>query len=159
MRRRVSDLLHSGGVLIYTSPGTSVADAARRMAQHNIGSILVMDAGRELVGIFTERDLLQRVVVKQRDPKTTRIGDVMTRDVVVVAADTPRKEVLQMMEKFHIRHVPVADGRQVLGVISLRDVLRFENAEKEFEIEQLRDYFLHPTPRVNRDSQQPRIRS
>lgn len=159
MPRRVADLLHTGGVLVYTSPSTFVSDAARRMSQHNIGSILVMESGRRLVGIFTERDLLQRVVVKLRDPKTTRIGDVMTQDVVVVAADTPRAEVLQMMEKFHIRHVPVSDGKQILGVISLRDVLRFENAEKEFEIEQLRDYFLHSAPRLMPEPHPPRIRS
>ena len=157
MRRRVVDLLQSGGVLIYTSPSTCVADAAQRMAQHNIGSILVMDKGRHLVGIFTERDLLQRVVVQNRDPKTTKIEDVMTRDVIVVAADTPREEVLQMMEKHHIRHIPISDGRQVLGVISLRDVLRFENAEKEFEIEQLREYILHPGPRLAKGRKGPSI--
>lgn len=157
MRRLVADLLQSGGVLIHTSPHTSVAEAVQRMAQHNIGSVVVLENGRNLVGIFTERDLLQRVVVKKRNPETTRIGDVMTSDVIVVSAETPRDEVLQIMEKHHIRHIPVSDGRQLLGVISLRDVLRFENAEKEFEIEQLREYILHPSPEpvVRRQSLHP----
>lgn len=146
MRRRVSDLLRSGGVIVYTTPDATVADAAQRMAQHNIGSMLVMERGQTLCGIFTERDLLQRVIVKKRDPERTRVGDVMTRDVIVVASDTPREEVLRIMETHHIRHIPVSDGRNLLGVISLRDVLRFEKAEKEFEIEQLRQYILHTGP-------------
>lgn len=159
MRRRVADLLQSGGVLIYSSPSSTVAEAVQRMTQHNIGSMLVMQKGRHLIGIFTERDLLQRVVVKKRDPETTKIADVMTKDVIVVASDTPRDEVLQIMEKHHIRHIPVSDGRQVLGVISLRDVLRFENAEKEFEISQLREYILHPGPHPSGGVQGQSIRS
>lgn len=159
MRRRVSDLLQSGGVIIYTSPSTTVAEAVRRMTQHNIGSMVVLENGRTLVGIFTERDLLQRVVVKKRDPEKTLIGDVMTRDVIVVSSETPRAEVLQIMEKHHIRHIPVSDGQQLLGVISLRDVLRFENAEKEFEIEQLREYIFAPGPPSPQGAKRPSIRS
>lgn len=146
MRRRVADLLQTGGIIIYTTPQARVVEAAQKMSQHNIGSILVLKNGRDLIGIFTERDLLQRVVVPGLDPKRTRIGDVMTRNVIVVSADTPREEVLRIMETHHIRHIPISDGSQLLGIISLRDVLRFENAEKEFEIEQLRQYILQPGP-------------
>ena len=142
MRRRVSDLLRKGGVIIYSSPDTTVAEAVKKMGRHNIGSILVLSSRRDLVGIFTERDLLQRVVASGLDPAATMLGDVMTKDVLVVGADASRDEVLQLMDAKHIRHVPVSDGNQLLGVISLRDVLRFEKAEKEFEIEQLRQYFL-----------------
>lgn len=142
MRRRVSDLLRKGGVIVYTSPDTTVAEAVRQMGRHNIGSVLVLSSQRDLVGIFTERDLLQRVVAAGLNPSATSIGEVMTKDVIVVKADTPRDDVLQLMDTKHIRHVPVSDGSQLLGVISLRDVLRFENAEKDFEIEQLKQYFL-----------------
>lgn len=142
MHRRVSDLLKRGGVIIYTSPESSVYDAVETLNRHNVGSILVLSPSRSLEGIFTERDLLQRVVAKGLDPATTKIGDVMTRDVIVVSSDTSRHDVLQVMDQKHIRHVPVSDGTQLLGVISLRDVLRFDNAEKDFEIEQLKQYFL-----------------
>ncbi len=142
MRRRVFDLLRKGGVVIYTSPDATVAEAVRKMGRHNIGSILVLSPQRDLVGIFTERDLLQRVVVPGLDPSITMLGDVMTKDVIVVNAEMSRDEVLQLMDTKHIRHVPVSDQGELLGVISLRDVLRFENAEKDFEIEQLRQYFL-----------------
>lgn len=146
MRRHVADLLRSGAVLVYTSPHASVADAVEKMTRHNIGSILVLENSRHLVGIFTERDLLQRVAARGLDPKQTRIGDVMTKDVMVVSARTPRTEARRLMDSCHIRHLPVTDGERVIGVISLRDVLRFENAEKEFEIEQLRQYIYQPGP-------------
>lgn len=142
MHRRVSDILKRGGVIIYTSPDTTVSDAVSKLSRHNVGSILVLSSRRSLEGIFTERDLLQRVVAKGLDPSTTKIGDVMTRNVIVVTSDTSRHDVLQVMNQKHIRHVPVSDGTQLLGVISLRDVLRVDNAEKDFEIEQLKQYFL-----------------
>lgn len=145
MHQRVSDLLQRGGAVIYTTPRTPVSEAVRQMAGHNVSSILVMEHGRTLRGIFTERDLLRRVVLAGRDPATTPIEEVMTRDVFVVRPDTSRQDLLQLMERQHIRHVPVADEHLVLGVLSLRDVLRFENAEKDFEIEQLRQY-LHQSP-------------
>lgn len=146
MRRQVADLLRSGAVIVYTSPLASVADAVEKMTRHHVGSILVMENSRHLVGIFTERDLLQRVAAKNLNLQRTKIGDVMTRDVIVVSSETPRGEVRRLMETHHIRHIPVSDGDHVIGVISLRDVLRFENAEKEFEIEQLRQYIQQPGP-------------
>lgn len=146
MGRRVSDLLRTGGVVVHTSPEATVAEAVRTMAQRNVSSILVIDEHRRLVGIFTERDLLRRVVVPERDPATTSISEVMSRDVLVVPATTPRNDVLQIMDTQHIRHIPVQDENDVIGVISLRDVLRFENKEKEFEIEQLKQYVLQEPP-------------
>ena len=144
----VSDLLRTGGVLIYTAPSTSVLDAIGKMAQHNVGSILVLENHRELVGIFTERDLLRRVVLEGKDPAQTPIREVMSKEVIVVSADTPRSEVLALMTKHHCRHIPVADEDRLLGVISLRDLLRFENKAKDFEITQLREYVLErPYPK------------
>lgn len=142
MPHYVADLLRRGGAIVYTSPETSVADAVQKMGHHNVGSILILENSRKLLGIFTERDLLRRVVLAERDPAKTLIGDVMSTNVIVVAADTPRAKVLSLMEEHHIRHIPVADADQLLGVISLRDVLRFDNKEKDFEIEQLKEYVL-----------------
>lgn len=148
MRRHVSDLLRSGAVVVYTSPHATVADAVEKMSRHNVGSILVMKNPHHLVGIFTERDLLQRVAAKNLDPKGTKVEDVMTGDVIVVSSETPHNEVRRLMDTHHIRHIPVSDGKHVIGVISLRDVLRYENAEKEFEIEQLRQYIHQPGPNI-----------
>ncbi len=142
MHRTVSDLLRTGGVLVYTSPQTTVADAAKKMVNHNVGSILIMENNLKLAGIFTERDLLSRVITAGRDPRQTLISEVMTRDVLVVPSNTPCSDVVQLMDQQHIRHVPVADGERLLGVISLRDLLRYDNSEKHFEIEQLREYVI-----------------
>lgn len=142
MHQTVADLLRNGGVILYTSPRATVVDAIEKMAQHNVGSILVLEGSRDLVGIFTERDLLRRVILKGLDPAKTTLADVMTKDVIVVTADTPRHEVMQLMNRHHCRHIPVAAKDRLLGVISLRDLLRYENREKEFEIEQLRQYIL-----------------
>jgi CBS domain-containing protein len=112
------------------------------MAFHNVGAILVMENNRELVGIFTERDALRRVMLQGLDPRTTPIRDVMTPDVIIVSADTPRGDVHQIMRQKHIRHIPVADGDRLLGVVSLRDVLAVDNLDKSFEIDNLRAYIM-----------------
>ena len=143
MHRPATDLLRNGGVIIYTVPEATVAEATKKMAFHNVSSILVLENNRTLIGIFTERDLLRRVVVEGIDSNTTRISEVMTRNVIVVSRDTPLRQVHLLMNEKHIRHIPVADEDQLLGVISLRDLLRYENQVKEFEINQLKDYLLN----------------
>lgn len=142
MERPISELLRHHGVIVHTSPESTVAQAVDIMAQHNIGSVLVFRENTELLGIFTERDLLHRVVNERRDPATTPVRDVMTEDVVVVSADTPRSDVVDLMNEKHFRHLPIAQDDQLVGVVSLRDVLRFENRQQAFEIEQLREYVL-----------------
>ncbi len=142
MHRPISDVLRTGGVVIYTSPDATVHEAAQKMAFHNVGAILVMENNRELVGIFTERDALRRVMLQGLDPRTTPIRDVMTPDVIIVSADTPRGDVHQIMRQKHIRHIPVADGDRLLGVVSLRDVLAVDNLDKSFEIDNLRAYIM-----------------
>ncbi|GIV62247.1 MAG: inosine-5-monophosphate dehydrogenase [Rhodothermaceae bacterium] len=142
MHRPVSDVLRNGGVVVYIAPHATVYEAIERMAFHNVGSILVLKNNRELVGIFTERDLLRRVVLKGLDARTTPISEVMTRDVIVVSSDTPRYEVERIMREQHIRHIPVADEERLLGVVSLRDILRVENEERKFEIDKLKEYVM-----------------
>ncbi len=140
MNTPVANLLRYGGDVCHTTPNVPVSEAVRMLSDRNLGSIIIMDSEGNLQGIFTERDLLRRVVAAGLDPESTTLESVMTRDVYVVDKSTARGDVRQIMEKKHIRHVPVVDGQNVLGVISLRDVLRSENAEKDFEIDQLRGY-------------------
>ena len=140
MNTPVSGLLKPHGHLLFTSPSTYVLTAVQTMTAENIGSILIMDDSETLVGIFTERDLLKRVVAAGLDPETTPIESVMSRDVITVRCSALRKDVHNIMKEKHVRHVPVIDAGQVLGVVSLRDILRSANAEKDFEIDQLRGY-------------------
>jgi len=147
MQRPISELLERSGILIYTAPSTSVRDAVKTMAEHNVGSILVMKDNRDLVGIFTERDLMQRVVSEGLDPETTPIRDVMTKDVIVVSGDTSRSDALNLMNEKHLRHLPVADDDNLYGIVSLRDLLKFEQEMQQFEIDQLREFvYQKPYP-------------
>ena len=147
MHQPVRDLVRNGSVIVYTSPKSTVRKAVEVMARHNVGSILVLTKNGDLVGIFTERDVLNRVVLAKRDPDETPISEVMSPDVVVVTADTPLHDVLRLMEEKHCRHIPVATPDRLIGVVSLRDILRYENSEKAFQIEQLQEYiFQRPFP-------------
>jgi CBS domain-containing protein len=140
MNTPVSDLLRAKRHVVFASPEATTAEAIKLMNDNNTGSILILDEDRSLRGIFTERDVLRRVIGPGLDPNSTAVGTVMTAEVVVVDRKAGRLEVRTIMEKQHIRHVPVLDGNNVVGVVSLRDILRSENAEKDFEIDQLKSY-------------------
>ncbi|MEL6445297.1 MAG: CBS domain-containing protein [Bacteroidota bacterium] len=136
---RIVDVVHRNGPPVSVPPTASALTAASTMASHNVGATLVLDEGT-LVGIFTERDVARRVVVPGLDPGSTTVAEVMTPDVVVVQADTSHQEVLRLMQQGHFRHVPVADGEKLVGVVSIRDFLRFEKEHAEAENQQLRQY-------------------
>jgi signal-transduction protein with cAMP-binding, CBS, and nucleotidyltransferase domain len=140
MRTPVSIILRNQGKTVTAHRDLTVLDAVRTMSERNVGSILIVDEKDELLGIFTERDLLKRVTAASLDPGDTTISEVMTSDVIVVGRDADRQTVHSIMREKHVRHIPVLDGRRVLGVISLRDVLRSENEEKSFELDQLKRY-------------------
>lgn len=142
MKRPISELLQKAGFLVHTSPTTSVADAVEVMSEHNIGAIVVLENKTSLAGIFTERDVMRRVVNEGRDPVTTPVREVMTEDVIVVPEDMARSDALQIMQEEHIRHLPVSDGESLSGLVSLRDLLRFEHKMQQRTIDQLRDFVI-----------------
>jgi len=110
--------------VVSVSKGATVMEAIQQMVDHIVGATVVLDDGR-LVGVFTERDVVTRVVLKRRDPETTAVAEVMTQNPITVAPDTDRKDALRMMIDKHIRHLPVveADGR-VVAMLSMRHLLR-----------------------------------
>ena len=108
---------------ILTAPSkTSVADAAHMMKQHKVGAILVVDAD-QLVGIFTERDGLYRVVADQRDVRKTLLSEVMTANPQSIHPDEPFPRALHMMHTGGFRHVPVVENGTPIGIVSARDAL------------------------------------
>jgi CBS domain-containing protein len=123
---------------------TPVLEAAIRMRDEGVGALCVVDEGR-LVGIFSERDLMTRVVVPGKDPRRTTLEEVMTADVVTAALDETRRQCLDRMREERFRHLPILDGNQVVGMVSMRDLLRDEIAEQREEIVGLHAY-LHSTP-------------
>ena len=110
----------------------SVLEAARFMMEHNIGALPVMRNG-ELAGIISERDIMNRVVAVGRTPGTTIVSEVMTANPRAVAADESIEECLFIMREFGFRHLPIVDGKQVKGVVSLRDLLMHQANELERE--------------------------
>lgn len=108
----------------------TVLEAARYMMEHNIGAVPVLRDG-DLAGILSERDIMNRVVAIGRTPGTTAVSEVMTASPRAVAADETLDECLFIMREFGFRHLPVVDGAELKGVISLRDVLMHQAAELE----------------------------
>jgi CBS domain-containing protein len=121
--------------LVRATPSDSVRTAARRMVEQRCGSILVME-GEQLVGIFTERDLLNRVAAAARDLDQTTLGEVMTRDPDTIAADAPVKEAIRRMDEFSYRYLPVIEAGRVIGVISTRHLPFAEVLGMQWELEE-----------------------
>ena len=117
----------------------SVVDAARLMGQHHIGALPVLDHGR-LVGIFSERDVLTRVVAVARPPEATHVGDVMSSNLIVAGLDESCETCLQRMQRAHVRHLIVIQEGQLAGIISLRDLLAADIDEKAEAITMLSTY-------------------
>ena len=108
----------------------SVLEAARYMMEHNVGALPVLRSG-DLVGILSERDIMNRVVAVGRTPGTTAVSEVMTANPRAVAADESIEECLFIMREFGFRHLPIVDGKELKGLVSLRDVLMHQAAEIE----------------------------
>jgi CBS domain-containing protein len=118
---------------------SSSSDAAKLMTRHAIGALPVLDAHR-LVGIFTERDLMGRVVAADRDPSRTPVGDVMTTDLVVARPEETCETCMGRMQHARVRHLLILDGDRLSGIVSLRDVLAVDGQEKAETIDLLSAY-------------------
>ncbi len=134
----IRDLL-SNRTIHYVQPEQSVFEAAAYMVQRNVGAVPVLD-GAKLVGIFSERDIMKRVVSEARDPMTTHISEVMTTGVHSVAPSASCHEAMAMMQEYAVRHLPVCDGSTLVGFLSLRDLLHQKLDETVGEAESLRAY-------------------
>jgi CBS domain-containing protein len=138
----VRDVLAAKGDQVHTiSADATVLQATREMNGHKIGALVVTDDGDQVVGIFTERDVLMRVVAEEQSPSDLRVGDVMTKDVICCSPEDDLDEVSAIMKRHRIRHVPVCDKRgQVLGMISIGDVNATYASNAEQTIHFLNDY-------------------
>jgi CBS domain-containing protein len=121
----------------------TVREAAVLMARRHIGAVMIMD-GNRLTGIFTERDLLGRVVAAGLDPDTVKLAQVMTRDPDTISGDDSALDALQMMRRSGYRHLPVTKGGQVVGIISVRDLYGTVVTELEEDLKD-RDAFIQGT--------------
>lgn len=107
--------------LLSVEPQISVQEACELMTKNNIGALVILSPIKDLLGIFTERDLLNRVVSKKLDPAKTKIEKVMTPDVMLAQAGDNAWDLLEVMFREKFRHLPVVEGRKVVGILSLKD--------------------------------------
>jgi CBS domain-containing protein len=129
-----------GSGVLSISPDATVLQAAQVMNEHKVGSVVVLDEGR-LVGIFTERDVLLRIVTEQRDPASTSVGEVMTQEVACCGPDTTIDEARGAMKNRRVRHLPVLDGEgRLCGLISIGDLNAHLNHDRERTIFLLEEY-------------------
>jgi CBS domain-containing protein len=138
-------LTRKGSSVITVEPDQTVLQGARLMNDKGIGGLLVMENGR-LVGIFTERDVMRRVVATQRDPAATKIRDVMTTDVITSPPDTDLGECRAVMTQKRIRHLPIATDGTVHGIITIGDLMAIEVAEQLETIGHLQSYVFDTRP-------------
>ena len=134
MKRTLSQVV-AGQTVISASAETTVRTAAITMAQKNIGAIVVVDAAGKLEGLFTERDVLNRVVARSLDPDTTPLSAVMTAKLQTASPDQPLAHALHMMFEGGFRHVPVVEGGLPIGMVSARNALGPEMVEFEKELQ------------------------
>jgi len=120
-------------------PDASVYDALKLMADREVGALLVLDGGK-LVGIISERDYARKVILKGKSSLETPVSDIMTSKVICVRPEQTIEECMALMTDKHIRHLPVVVGDEIVGLISIGDMVKAVIAEKDFMIKQLEDY-------------------
>jgi len=130
--RRIKDII-ARQKLLSVGPGETAREAARKMVARNIAAVLVADADGRLLGIFTERDMLRRVVAEGLDPDRTQVSQVMTARPHAVAPDATGLEAMRVMQERRVRHLPVAADGRALGIVSIRDFLGAEVDEVRHE--------------------------
>jgi CBS domain-containing protein len=137
----ITDLLAVKGRHVHCiGPDATVLEAAQKMNEHRIGALVVLDAG-QLRGVFSERDILQRVVAKCRDPEQTKVHEVMTRDVICCTPQMPIEQARGLMRDRRVRHLPVLDEAGALcGLISIGDLNAHMATSQERHIHFLERY-------------------
>jgi CBS domain-containing protein len=141
--RSVKHILESkvGGVSTIT-PDASVLDALKRLAELDIGALVVTEGKDQIVGLMSERDYARKVILKGRHSHGTPVSDIMTSEVVCVGPEQTVQECMGLMTQKRIRHLPVVVDDRLVGIISIGDVVKAIIDEQQFEIEQLGHYIM-----------------
>ncbi|HUA63968.1 MAG TPA: CBS domain-containing protein [Verrucomicrobiae bacterium] len=135
---RVRDIVHSRELFRVTEHET-VADVVRQMAEYQVGAILVLD-GEALRGVFSERDLMKRVVLARLDPERAIVRDVMSTALATIDELATLEEAMEAMQSNNCRHLPVMRANHVVGFLSMRDLMNYELARKTEELHHMRAY-------------------
>lgn len=136
--------LVKGNEVLTVREDDRVSEAARAMSERNVGAVPVLRDG-ELVGIFSERDIMNRVVAAGVDPQKTRVSEVMSRDIHAVAPDETLESCMVLMKMHSVRHLPIVENNKLIGIVSLRDILLHEVTEMDGEVRAMRAYIQSGT--------------
>lgn len=140
---RICDLIKSQEIY-HAEMSDSVLQTVQAMVEKNIGAVPVLHNGK-LVGIFSERDLMQRVVAEGRDARSTCLAEVMTDDPLTINMNEDLESCMALMRRHNFRHLPVCHEGHLIGIVSLRDILLHDLNEKDDEVRMMRAY-IHSTP-------------
>ncbi len=136
----IEQLLQKKGFDIWSIlPQETAYNALQVMAEKNVGALLVIDKGK-LIGIFSERDYARKVILKEKSSKDTSVGELMTREVVYIDASSTLEESMALMTAKHIRHLPVFKNNQLIGIVTLGDVVKQLISDQQFAIRELEKY-------------------
>lgn len=137
---RLEEILRDKGRHVLTiEADASVLEAVQLMVEMNVGSLLVTDGG-DIVGIVTERDYLRRVTLEGRTETDTHVGEIMSSPLVVATPETTVDECMAIMTDRRLRHLPVVEDGDVVGLVSIGDLVKFKSKQQSFEIQYLTDY-------------------
>jgi CBS domain-containing protein len=137
---RISEILQKKeGNILSVTPKTTVFEAIRLMASNKSGAVLVMDTDR-IVGIFSERDYMNKIILEGRTSKETRVEDVMTPKVAFIAPDVSLEEGLAVMTEKKCRHLPVLDNKKLVGLVSMEDLVKQVIIDQKIAIKNLTEY-------------------
>jgi CBS domain-containing protein len=147
-RNIVPDIVSGQQTLALVPPTATVREAVDLMAKRHIGAVMVVSGSNRLEGIFTERDVLMRVVARGRDPGTTRISEVMTANPETIAPDLLALDALQRMKTKGFRHLPVVDDGKLVGIVSIRDLYDAVTHQLEEDIQEREAFIFGTAPQV-----------
>jgi CBS domain-containing protein len=141
--KNVTDLLKSKPprAMVTVKPEDTVLEAIKVLAREDIGAAAVV-SGSKLVGIFSERDYTRKVILQGRHSETTRVEEIMTANVICVNPRTKTRDCMALMSEKNIRHLPVVDEGQLVGMVSIRDIVTDIIADQDFTISQLEQYIV-----------------
>ena len=144
----VRQLLQTKGNEVWSvAPQTTVYQVLELMADKNVGALVVV-AGRKVVGIFTERDYARKVILKGKDSKTVAVGELMTKNVLYVGPDETIDKCMALMTDKHTRHLPVLEKGQLVGLVSIGDVVKSVISDQQFTIQELERYIVGGWPQT-----------
>ena len=140
LMKTIKEILNTKGYDVATiGPDETVLDALNLMAEHNVGSLVVMKEGK-LIGVISERDYVRKVILKEGDPLANKVSEFMTKKVVCATLNQAVDEIMAVMTEKRIRHLPVIDENKVIGLISIGDLVKSIISDQKFVIEQLEKY-------------------